>query len=156
MSLSYPSDDCNLAPRSRGSVRLAPILIGSALALTALAGDTKIGAWLRGFFSAADPRVRRQLRERLQGGISSEALRAMILGRRKAFVASTFGPPRTAVLRQPRSGAIGLGAIGQTGFWRGDTWYYAFDPAARTALVVEFENDVARDVSLIAAPKLES
>src|SRR4051812_40487796 len=85
-----------VTPGGAGNGVLAPILIGGALAFAALAGQSKIGQWLRGFFSARDLSLRDQRRQRLQAGVSPQRLRELILGQSKAFVASTFGPPRTA------------------------------------------------------------
>lgn len=130
------------------SVRLwSPmLLIGGAMLVVALAGNTRVGAWLRGFLSAAHVPARIRLRSRLHGGLTSLRLRELILGRPKAYVAATFGPPRTAVLGQSRPS--------EKAFWRGDTWYYAVDADDRTAMAVRFDENVACAVDFFEPPDL--
>ena len=130
---------------------LAPLLIGGALAFVALAGQSSIGQWLRGFFSWRDPIARDRLRRRVHGGVPPARLRQALLGRSKASVASHIGPPRTAVMKH-----AGGGATGQTGFWRADTWYYAVDSASRTAMAVTFRNDIAQAVEFFEAPTTQT
>jgi hypothetical protein len=139
----------------------APLVIGGALAVVALAGQSRVGQWLRGFLSAGDVVTRRQLRaRRAEGGlIPPHRLREMILGRSKASVAARFGPPRTAVMHaaaRSSNSSGGIPSAGPSAFWRADTWYYAFDPATQTAVAVRFENDVARAVEFFEAPREET
>lgn len=136
-------------PRERTAI-LVPLLIGGALAFVTLAGQSRLGQWLRGFLSARDLVTRDRLRRRLHGGASPARVRRTILGKSKAFIAAQFGPPRTAVVAgvAPPSSA----PVGQTAFWRADTWYYAFDQARQTAMAVSFQNDIARAVEFFEAP----
>jgi hypothetical protein len=130
---------------------LAPLLIGGALALVAIAGHSKIGAWLRGFFSARTKAFPPQsaLMERVNEGLPLPLLRDSILGRRKVAVADLLGPPRTAVIIRPT-----MGKVGQAAFWRADTWYYAIDREAQTAMAVMFDaHGIASDVDFFDAPQ---
>jgi hypothetical protein len=160
-----PATTAQARRRTRGMTLVVPLLVGGAFAVVALAGRSKVGAWLRGFLSAGAGDTRRRLRLRLQherhpGGLP--ALRQSLLGRTKAQVAARFGPPRTAVIRQAApvasgtgtvGGGGGGGALGQIAFWRADTWYYALDPDAQTAMAVAFHDDVATDVDFFDAPR---
>ena len=125
---------------------LGPLLIGGALAFVALAGESRVGQWLRGFLSARDVVTRRRARRRVEGGLAPAHLREMLLGRSKASIASRFGPPRTAVVNHAARVA------GQAAFWRADTWYYAVDPASQTAMAVTFRADRAAAVEFFEAP----
>ena len=97
------------AHRLRGGVGLVvPVVLGGAFAVVALAGRSRLGSWLRGFLSAGDGITRDELRCRLRDDRRPlSELRAMLLGRTKAQVAARFGPPRTAVMRQPAAVAAG-------------------------------------------------
>src|SRR5688500_3052700 len=68
---------------------LAPLLIGGALALVAMAGQSKLGAWLRGFFSVRTRALPPQgaLLQRVDEGLPLPLLRDSLLGRRKVAVA---------------------------------------------------------------------
>ena len=138
------------APRRGGPV-LAPLVIGGALALVALAGHSRLGQWLRGFFSAGDTMTRDRLRRELHSHVPPSQLREILLGQSKSFVAARFGPPRTAVMSNG-----GGAAVAQTAFWRADTWYYAVDPASQTAMAVIFKNGIARAVEFFEAPVAET
>jgi hypothetical protein len=130
---------------------LAPLLIGSALAIVALAGESKLGAWLRGFFSVRTKTLPPQsaLLARVDEGLPLPLLRDSILGRRKVAVADLLGPPRAAVITRPS-----IGPVGQAAFWRADTWYYAIDSQTQTAMAVKFdEHGFASDVDFFDAPR---
>ncbi len=130
---------------------LAPLLIGSALAIVALAGESKLGAWLRGFFSVRTKSLPPQsaLLARINEGLPLTLLRDSILGRRKVAVADLLGPPRTAVITRPS-----IGPVGQAAFWRADTWYYAIDGRTQTAMAVTFDaNGFAGEVEFFDAPQ---
>ena len=125
----------------------APLLIGSAFAVVALAGQSRIGHWLRGFLGARDVASRNRSRRRIEAAVITPArMRQIILGRSKAAVASRFGPPRTAVV------SSGVRTAGQGAFWVGDTWYYAVDAVTRTAMAVRFYGDIAVAVEFFEAP----
>jgi hypothetical protein len=129
----------------------APLLIGSACAVVALAGQSRVGHWLRGFLGARDVASGHRWRRRVEAALVTPArMREMILGRSKAAVASRFGPPRTAVV------SSGTRTAGQGAFWVGDTWYYAVDAATRTAMAVRFEGDIAVAVEFFEAPVHET
>src|SRR5437016_2796720 len=100
MSLSHSADEFT---HSRPRSALAPLLIGTALAVVALAGRSRIGAWMRGFLSPRTLPPRDALAVRVEGGFSLPALRESILGRRKASIVASYGPPRTAVIRDGNS-----------------------------------------------------
>ena len=130
---------------------IAPLLIGSALAIVAIAGQSKLGAWLRGFFSTRTKTLPAQseLLARVEEGLPLPLLRDSILGRRKVAVADLLGPPRTAVITRPT-----MGAVGQAAFWRADTWYYAVDGRTQTAMAVKFdEHGFASEVDFFDAPQ---
>lgn len=115
-------------------------LVGGAMMVIALAGQTRLGAWLRGFLSAGEESAR----VRLRAGVSLPRVRELILGRPKAYVAATLGPPRTA--------RLGYGPPTAKGFWRGDTWYYAIDPSEQTAMAVSFDRNLACAVDFFQPP----
>ena len=130
---------------------IAPLLIGSALAIVAIAGQSKLGAWLRGFFSTRTKALPPQsaLLARVEEGLPLALLRDSVLGRRKVAVADLLGPPRTAVITRPT-----IGKIGQAAFWRADTWYYAIDGRTQTAMAVKFdEHGFASEVDFFDAPQ---
>jgi hypothetical protein len=154
MSLSYPADDFPPAAATpqgscaRGRSMLGPLIVGAAVAFVSLTGQSKFGAWLRGFFSVPRQRPPRDEALRLTGaGLPLHAIRDRILGRRKAVVVSTLGPPRTAVAS---SGPISL--TNQGAFWHADTWYYPVDAKAQTAMAVTFVDDIAMEVDFFDAP----
>ena len=130
---------------------LGPLLIGSALAIVAIAGQSKLGAWLRGFLSARMKELPPQsaLLARVNEGLPLPLLRDSILGRRKVAVADLLGPPRTAVITRPT-----MGPVGQAAFWRADTWYYAIDRRTQTAMAVMFDaHGLASEVDFFDAPQ---
>jgi len=137
--------------RRAGNRALAPLLIGSALAIVAIAGQSKLGAWLRGFFSVRTKSLPPQsaLLARVNEGLPLALLRDSLLGRRKVAVADLLGAPRTAVITRPT-----IGPVGQAAFWRADTWYYAIDGRTRTAMAVMFdEHGFASDIDFFDAPQ---
>ena len=137
--------------RRLGNGAIAPLLIGSALAIVAIAGQSKLGAWLRGFFSVRTKTLPPQsaLLARVNEGLPLPLLRDSLLGRRKVAVADLLGAPRTAVITRPS-----MGPIGQAAFWRADTWYYAIDGRTQTAMAVIFDaHGFARDIDFFDAPQ---
>ncbi|MEO6437293.1 MAG: hypothetical protein ABIP55_16240 [Tepidisphaeraceae bacterium] len=146
-------DDCFdfPAPRRRGAMH-ALVLIGGVLAAAALAGQTRVGAWLRGFFSAGDGAMRDRLRARLlDARLTLPQLREALLGRSKAQIASRFGPPSTALMNRP-----GRGRLGPSAFWHADTWYYPIDPDEKTAMAVTFDRGVAAAADFFEPPLAEA
>ena len=123
---------------------LAPILIGCAFVAIAFARQTRLGAWLRGFFSARDPD-----RHRLSLDLPFPILRERILGRSKSSVLLICGSPRTAAVSTTTlSNAPAL--------WRADTWYYPLDARTQTAMAIRFINDIAREIDFFGAPEFEN
>src|SRR5687768_8528764 len=114
----------NFSPFARRPSQFAPLIVGAAFAAVAMARQTRLGAWLRGFLSV--PRDRRAdfIRRRVDAGWSLPRLRETILGRRKPLLLAMFGPPRTAALGGTMiSGSHAAGAA----LWRADVWYYVID-----------------------------
>ena len=74
---------------------------------------------------------------------SPEFLRASILGTDKGMVQSVFGVPRAT------SGMAEVPEVGRQAYWEADVWYYALDPARRTAMAIRFDQGVARGVDFV-------
>jgi hypothetical protein len=91
--------------------------------------------------------VRRLLAEPRPSDETRQLLRDAIVGNDKQLIIEIFGPPRTAVHR----GRSGTRASPQQ-YLAADTWYYPFDRDERSAVVIDFRDDVARDVQFIRAP----
>ena len=145
------SSSSSSSSSAAGAGAIAPLLIGSALAIVAIAGQSKLGSWLRGFFRARTRELPPQsaLLARVNEGLPLPLLRDSILGRRKVAVADLLGPPRTAVITRPT-----IGKIGQAAFWRADTWYYAIDGKTQTAMAVMFDaHGFAHEVDFFHAPR---
>ncbi len=71
-------------------------------------------------------------------------LRDAILGNKKSAVASVFGaPPATA------------GGFASGHYHQADTWYYPLNQVEKSAMVIQFENGIARDAHFILAPQLD-
>ena len=143
--MSFPANE--YLPASRRVSPLAPVLMGIAFAAVALAGQTRVGAWLRGFLA---PRPREAARPllRIDSDQPLQSLRERILGRRKAAVVSLCGRPRTAAFA-----TAGHCVTTDLAFWRADTWYYALDWATQTAMAIRFVNGVATDVDFFGGPE---
>jgi hypothetical protein len=125
-------------------------LLGAAFAAAALAGNSKLGAWLRGFLSV--PRDRHRLacfRRRLDAGWSLPRIRDSILGRHKTVLLARYGVPRSAALNHIV--VAGDHAMGPA-LLRADTWYYVLDAAARSAMSVRFKSGLATEVEFFDAP----
>jgi hypothetical protein len=148
MSSLYSANSWYEDSGSRRRASMVPLLVGGALAVVALAGQTKIGAWLRGFFSVREFEPTDELRRRVHAGWPLEALRESILGRRKVTIAGMFGPPKTAVVTRAATASVTPNE-----FFRADTWYYALDARSQTALAVMFEDGVAQSVDFFDAPQ---
>jgi hypothetical protein len=87
--------------------------------------------------------VRRPTRER-----ALPMLADAIVGNTKAAVASVFGPPRGAVLRDDDAGT----GPART-FWDADTWYYPLPRTGKLAMAIEFDEDHARAVQFVGSPR---
>jgi hypothetical protein len=140
-------------PSSPAAV-IAPFILAGAFTLVALAGRSKLGAWLRGFLSPRrDLPAQDELpRDVATGRLPLPLLRESILGRRKVAVADRLGPPRTAVITG--NPAAGPAPVGQSAYWRADVWYYAVDPESQTAMAVTFDrHGFASEVDFFEAPQ---
>ena len=97
--------------------------------------------------------VRKLLAQPTETHDTREHLRQAIIGNDKETIAAVFGPPRTAMHRGAGARAAS-GAAGEQ-YLVADTWYYPYDQARRTAVVIEFEHDVARRAEFIESPVQE-
>jgi hypothetical protein len=145
-----PFDASNqfVIPRRRSP--LAPLVVGAALAAIALAGKTRIGAWLRGFFAPPTCSAYSDVLEPyVSAGLPLPQLRRSLLGHSMAFVVNALGPPRSV------AGAATITASSDAGpgaFWRSDTWYYPLDPRKHTAIAIHFAAGVAQQVDFFEMP----
>jgi hypothetical protein len=102
-------------------------------------------------------RLRRAVRKLLAGSGESpetrEHLRQAIIGNDKATIAAVFGPPRTAMHRG--AGVRAASGATENQYLVADTWYYPYDRALRTAVVIEFEHGVARRAEFVESPVQE-
>jgi hypothetical protein len=95
------------------------------------------------------PAERRRRRRRAHGVICGAArLCAAVVGNDKGAVASILGPPRATA----GFAALAPAMLVVSDAFRADTWYYPLDRARRQALVIRFENDIAREAQLVQAP----
>ncbi len=154
MSSILPSDDFYL-PRRRRS--LAPILIGAAVAVITLAGRSKVGQWLRGFFSPSFSPYDDVLPQQLAvSQLTLPQLRRSLLGQSMATVVNSLGPPRTVSNGEPKASVTTLSHAADAGpgaFWHSDTWYYAVDSARHTAMAIRFTAGVAQQVDFFDLPE---
>ena len=117
-----------------------------------------VGGVVAAMLATRTVRLRRAVHKLVaQAPGSAEArqyLQEAIVGNDKETIAAVFGPPRTAMRRGAGARAIGgHGAARQ--FLEADTWYYPYDRADRTAIVIEFEGGVARRAAFIQSPVVE-
>lgn len=136
-------------PRTRFRPRFRPLfqpmIVGVALAAITLAGQTRLGAWLRGFFSSSTGRdFDRTLGFDFTPSENLTELRQYILGRNMAMVVMSFGQPRTV---QTSEGVVSdIADIGAGGFWRSNLWYYPVDAQTYTAMAIHFDAGIAQQV----------
>ena len=102
--------------------------------LPLVAGATLGALWIVGK-NVARPRRRR----------TSAALLRAIPGNDKAAVVAVFGPPRASA----GFAALAPAKLVSADYVHADTWYYPLDRIAKTALVVHFDRDIARDAQLV-------
>jgi ABC-type Fe3+ transport system permease subunit len=76
------------------------------------------------------------------------SLRRAIIGLDKARIARIFGPPQASA----GFAAVAPALLMASDKINAETWYYALDRSAREALVVQFDNGVARDAQLLRTP----
>ena len=105
-------------------------------------------------------RLRRAVRKmRAQPADSAEAremLRRAVVGNDKETIVAVLGPPRAAAHRGAAAGAHAAGAADAADQFRAaDTWYYPYDHAHRSAIVIEFAGGVARRAQFIESPAAE-
>jgi hypothetical protein len=72
-----------------------------------------------------------------------------IIGLDKGKIARIFGPPHAAAGFAAMAPAILMTADKING----DTWYYALDRSARQALVVQFDQGIAKAAQLMRTPR---
>lgn len=68
-----------------------------------------------------------------------------VIGSPRQTILSVFGPPRAAVLDSTSQSP-------DPGFWLADVWYYALPKNDRTAMVITFDDDMARFVEFFQPP----
>ena len=112
-----------------------PLLVGGLLTAVLASRRASLRSWLD----------RNSPRSSGRSNPSSLALlRDAILGNKKSAVAAVFGaPPATA------------GGFITGHYHQADTWYYPLDKVEKSALVIQFENGIARDAQFILAPPLD-
>jgi hypothetical protein len=79
---------------------------------------------------------------------SAAALLAAIVGNNKDAIAAVFGPPRASA----GFAALAPALLVRSDYLLADTWYYALDRRAQTALVVRFDSGVASHAELVQFP----
>lgn len=82
-------------------------------------------------------------------GITLMKLRHAIIGMEKDKIARILGPPQASA---------GFAVVAPAFLMTADkisaeTWYYALDRSARQALVVQFDNGIAKDAQLLRTPE---
>jgi hypothetical protein len=110
-----------------------------------------VGGVVAAFLATRSRRLRRAVKRLLAEDPlteeSQELLCSAIIGNDKEAIASAFGPPRTALHR---------GVPTETDaeqYFSADTWYYPFDQADQTAVVIEFDRGIARSAQFIQSPR---
>jgi hypothetical protein len=113
-----------------------PLLVGGLVAAVLASRRSSLRSWIDRKFPARTG----------EGSKSSSLalLRDAILGNNKSAVAAVFGaPPATA------------GGFVTGHYHQADTWYYPLDKVEKSAMVIQFENGIARDAQFILAPQLD-
>ncbi|WP_428936827.1 hypothetical protein [Fontivita pretiosa] len=79
-----------------------------------------------------------------------QRLRRAIIGSQKAMITAVFGPPHASAGFASMAPAM----LMHSDAVRAATWYYPLRPPGgqRAVLVVQFDNDVARDATLVHPP----
>ena len=116
-----------------------------------------VGGVVAAMLATRADRLRRAVRKLIaQPPGSAETrqyLQKAIVGNDKATIAAVFGPPRTAMHRGAAAArARAAGGAAPEQFLAADTWYYPYDQAARSAIVIEFDGGVARRAAFIQSP----
>lgn len=92
--------------------------------------------------------LRRQRARASRPAPSFDRLRAAIIGNDKSAVISVFGPPSASA----GFAALAPAILVKSDYLHADTWYYPLDQAGKTALVVHFEQNIARDAQMVSSP----
>lgn len=71
-----------------------------------------------------------------------------VIGNTRNAILSILGPPRSSA-----GFSATIPSNTQDAFLRANTWYYVLDNRQRRAMVIEFENDLARSAEFIHAAK---
>ena len=130
--------------------RLGPIIVGASFAAIALARQSKLAAWFRGFISVPRRRARIDfLPHALDSDTDPAELRDSILGRHKAVLMARYGSPRSAaqdgvVVHAPHPADPSV--------WRAQGWYYVLDEQAKSAMSIRFDHNLASEVEFFDAP----
>ena len=134
MKLTRTSDE-----RARDWGRLllwTPLLVGGVLAVVLATRPTRLRRALRRVWS-----------ESAFDADFQQHLEQAIVGIDKDTITAVLGAPRTALHR----GVASTDATAQD-YLAADTWYYPFDRATRTAVVIEFARGIAQRAELIQSP----
>jgi hypothetical protein len=142
MSLYYAAEN-HLLPRRRR--RLTPLIASVALTAFVVAGRTRLGTWLRGYFGGSR-RVRggKQLSSLGDRRIAFGELREWLLGRSMAMIVDAFGPPRLMETGKATVSAVADAGVGS--FWRSALWYYPIDRNVQSAMAIRFAGGVVQQV----------
>jgi hypothetical protein len=116
-----------------------PLLVGGLVTAVLTSRRSSLRSWLeRKLPMSADDRSSRS------NPSSLALLRDAILGNNKSAVAAVFGaPPATA------------GGFLTGHYHQADTWYYPLNKVEKSALVIQFENGIAREAKFILAPQVD-
>lgn len=122
--------------------------------------------WFESLFAPAEERRRRSLQRWtrqwqqhvLQLARESEspdaaarslaALRQMLVGRNRAYIVETLGPPPAI---SPSAARVS-GAQQRPHYWHAEVWYYPLDIRRRRAVAFAFENDRVRSIEHLTGP----
>jgi hypothetical protein len=92
--------------------------------------------------------ARRSRTRRKRRSLRAEQMRHMlsraIVGNSQDAILSIFGPPRSSA-----GFSIAISSNTKNAFLGANTWYYVLDNADRRAMVIEFENGIARNAEFI-------
>jgi hypothetical protein len=117
-----------------------PLLVGGLV--TAVLASRR--ASVRGWFERKLAQPSRGHRSNPSSPSALARLRDAILGNNKSAVAAVFGaPPATA------------GGFLSGNYHQADTWYYPLDKVEKSAMVIEFENGIAREAQFFLGPGLD-
>jgi hypothetical protein len=141
----FSTDSNSVTRRAQGPAEVAsrrvlwvPLLVGGLVTAVLASRRASVRSWFeRTFPSRSNETAPRQTNDS-----ALARLRDAILGNNKTAVASVFGaPPATA------------GGFITGHYHQADTWYYPLDKVEKSAMVIHFENGIAREAQFILAPR---